>query len=277
MKVRTLTSTGIAIVGIPLLFLSKYLIYPIVIALLCVASMYEISALTGFRKKPFVWVPTYLIALAMPIGAYFFRDDQFKYLLICAGVLFLYMMYLYAYAVISCGKVKFSDVGMQFTLLAYISVSFTTMALTRYIENGAYMFCLVFAACWICDTFAYFVGRAIGKHKLIEKISPKKTVEGSIGGVVFATLAFLLYGLIVSLIVGSKAEGPKPDYLVLAILGFSLSIVSQFGDLIFSLIKREHGVKDYGFILPGHGGILDRFDSILAVSPVLYIICVFFK
>ena len=138
------------------------------------------------------------------------------------------------------------------------------------------MFCLVFAACWICDTFAYFVGRAIGKHKLIEKISPKKTVEGSIGGVVFATLAFLLYGLIVSLIVGSKAEGPKPDYLVLAILGFSLSIVSQFGDLIFSLIKREHGVKDYGFILPGHGGILDRFDSILAVSPVLYIICVFF-
>ena len=261
----------IALFGIPLLFLSEYLVYPMVIAILCLVSMYEVSALTGFRAKPFVWVPTYIVALAMPIGAFFFDANKLDYLLICAGVLFVYMLYLFAFAVISAGKVKFSSVAIHFTLLAYISVSFTSMVLTRYITNGAYMFALVFAACWVCDTCAYFVGRAIGKHKLIEAISPKKTIEGSIGGIVFATLAFLLYGLIVSLI-----GGPSPNYIVLAILGFSLSIVSQFGDLIFSLVKREHGVKDFGMIFPGHGGVLDRFDSILAVAPVLYFVCLFF-
>ena len=141
----------------------------------------------------------------------------------------------------------------------------------RYIENGVYYFALVFVASWVCDVFAYFVGRAFGRHKLIPEISPKKTVEGAIGGVVCTTLCFVLYGFIIS-----RISEFAPKYFVLAIFGFVLSVVAQLGDLIASLIKREHGVKDYGCIFPGHGGVLDRFDSILAVAPFLLALCVLF-
>ena len=272
MKVRVLTSIGIAVVGLPILFLSEYLVYPIAVGLLCLAAVYEMTALTGFRESPCVWVPSYLIALAMPIGAYYADADSFSYLTACIGILVAFLFYLYGYAVLKRGNVKFADISMQFTTVLYISVSFTSLSLLRYMENGVYMFALVFVASWVCDMFAYFVGRAIGKHKLIVEVSPKKTVEGAIGGVVCTTLAFALYGFIITLFAGS----PEPEYLVLMALGFVLSVIAQFGDLICSLIKREHGVKDYGRIFPGHGGVLDRFDSILAVAPVLYIFCTYF-
>lgn len=271
MKVRILTSIGIAVFGLPILFLSEYLIYPMAVALLSLAAMYEMSALTGFRNKPAICIPTYLIAVAMPIGAYFTDANSFDYLTACGGLLFLFLLYCHAYAVLKRGKVKFSDVASHFTTFLYISVSFTSLSLVRYIDNGVYIFALVFVACWVCDVFAYFVGRAIGKHKLIVEISPKKTVEGSIGGIVFTTLAFALYGFIITLL-----DGPEPSYIILLVMGLVLSVIAQFGDLICSLIKREHGVKDYGNIFPGHGGVLDRFDSILAVAPVLYVFCVLF-
>ena len=271
MKVRVLTSIGIAIFGLPVLFLSEYLIYPMVVALLSLAAMYEMTALTGFRNRPAIWVPSYLLALLMPVGAYFVNADNFSYLTTCAGVLFAFLLYFYGYAIFKKGEVKFAELSMHFTTLVYISISFTALSLVRYITNGVYMFALVFVGSWVCDMFAYFVGRAIGKHKLIEEISPKKTIEGSIGGIVCTTLAFVLYGLIITLL-----DGPKPNYVVLPILGLVLSVIAQFGDLICSLIKREHGIKDYGNIFPGHGGVLDRFDSILAVAPVLYIFCVLF-
>ena len=272
MKVRVLTSIGIAVFGLPILFLSEYLIYPVAVALLSLAAVYEMSALSGFRDSPCVWVPSYLIALAMPIGAYFSDANTFSYLTLAIGVLFAFLFYLYAYAVLKRGSVKFSDIAMQFTTLFYITISFTSLALVRYIANGVYMFALVFVASWVCDVFAYFVGRAIGKHKLIVEVSPKKTVEGAIGGVVCTTLAFALYGYIITLFDVSL----EPKYFVLMAMGAVLSVVSQFGDLICSLIKREHGVKDYGNIFPGHGGVLDRFDSILAVAPILYVLCVYF-
>ena len=235
MKVRVLTSVGIAVIGLPILFLSEYLIYPVAVALLSLAAAYEMTALTGFRGSPFVWVPSYLIAMAMPIGAYFVDADSFSYITACIGVLFAFLLYLFAYAVLKRGSVKLSDVSMQFPTTLYITLSFTSLTLVRYIDNGVYMFALVFVASWVCDMFAYFVGRAIGKHKLIVEVSPKKTVEGAIGGVVCTTLAFALYGLIITLFDGS----PSPKYLVLMVMGLMLSVIAQFGDLICSLIKRE--------------------------------------
>ena len=115
---------------------------------------------------------------------------------------------------------------------------------------------------------AYFTGVLFGKHKLIPSISPKKTVEGAIGGVVVAVLAFVLFGVILE-----QFATVNVNYFILIPTGVLLAVVAQIGDLIASLIKREHGVKDYGNILPGHGGIMDRFDSILAVSSILMIIC----
>ena len=150
----------------------------------------------------------------------------------------------------------------------YITACFTSLCVVRYMPSGLFNLGLVLVAAWITDIFAYFVGTLFGKHKLIPKVSPKKTVEGSIGGTAFATLGAVLYGFVVGLVTELV-----PNYLVLAAAGMILSVISQIGDLIASLIKREYGVKDYGNILPGHGGIMDRFDSIIAVSIALLFVC----
>lgn len=268
MKVRILTAIGLAVFGLPILFLSEYLVYPVAIGLLGVVAAYEMAGLSGVRKRLWVMIPAYLIALAVPIAGYFAWDIG-KYLIIAAFVLFVYLMYLFGYTVVKKGEVKFSEIGEHFVGFAYITVSFAALCLVRYIRNGVYYFALVFVASWVCDSCAYFVGRAFGKHKLIPEVSPKKTVEGAIGGTLFTVAAFAIYGLIIA-----SVSELTPNYIALCLFGLFLAVVAQFGDLIASLIKREHGVKDYGNIFPGHGGVLDRFDSILAVAPFLLALCV---
>ena len=135
------------------------------------------------------------------------------------------------------------------------------------LSQGAFVVWLVFLCSWGSDTCAYCVGMLLGKHKLIPEISPKKTVEGAIGGVIFTILGFALYAFIWNSIYDNKLS-----YLTLCIYGLVLSIASQFGDLIASSIKRQKNVKDYGSIFPGHGGVLDRFDGVLIVAPCLYIL-----
>ena len=226
---------------------------------------------TGFRKSPAVWIPTYLVALALPFCAFFFAENEVVYIGSSFAVMFALMLYLFGYAVIKRGNVSFASISAHFTTAFYIISSFTSLVMIRYIPNGAYYVGLVFIISYVCDSCAYFVGRAIGKHKLIPEVSPKKTVEGAIGGIFFTVVACLVYGIIIALIDGA----PTPNYIVLAVTGLLLSVVSQFGDLIASLIKREHGIKDYGKIFPGHGGVLDRFDSILAVAIAMMCLTTF--
>ena len=137
-------------------------------------------------------------------------------------------------------------------------------------ETGKYIYFLIFIGAWITDIFAYFVGVFFGKHKLIEDVSPKKTIEGSIGGIVFCALGYLTMGLIVD-----KFFGCNANYLFLAVSGVIMSVISQIGDLIMSVIKRHYGIKDFGKLFPGHGGMLDRIDSILAVSLAVSLMCMF--
>ena len=272
MKTRILTALVMAVVGIPLLIFSQYVIYPIAAGVLAVFALYEMAGVLGIRKNLALTLPTYLIALATPIFAYFFSDRVTDFIFGALLVIIAVLLYLFGYAVARRGEVSFSDIATHFTTFTYITVAFTAITLVRYLPNGVYYFALVFVGSWVSDVFAYFVGRAIGRHKMIPEISPKKTWEGAVGGVFFTVVAFLVYGIIISLV----TTDIRPNYIVLAILGLVLSIVSIFGDLIASLIKREHGVKDYGFIFPGHGGVLDRFDSALAVAPVLFAICMLF-
>ncbi|MGM9624663.1 MAG: phosphatidate cytidylyltransferase, partial [Eubacteriales bacterium] len=157
---------------------------------------------------------------------------------------------------------------VAFLGLTYIIWGFGFLTLLRQIDNGVYLYLLPFLGAWVSDSFAYFTGRLFGRHKLIPDVSPKKTVEGAIGGVVFAMLSFMLYGFIVS-----KIGGGIPNYIILGLMGLPVSLVSIIGDLIMSLIKRRYGVKDYGKLFPGHGGVLDRFDSVLATSIAMYLLC----
>lgn len=272
MKTRILTALVMAVVGIPILIFSQYIVYPIAAGILTLFALYEMAGVIGVRKNLALTVPTYLVGLASPIFAYIFSHRVTDFIFIALVVIVAIMLYFFGYAVVCRGSLKFADVATHFTTFTYITVSFTALTLVRYLPYGIYCFAMIFVGSWVSDVFAYFVGCAIGKHKMIPEISPKKTWEGAIGGIFFTVVAFLAYGIIVSLI----TTDVRPNYIVLAVLGLLLSIVSIFGDLVASLIKREYGVKDYGFIFPGHGGVLDRFDSALAVAPILFAICMLF-
>ena len=289
MKERLITGIGIGIVGIPVLLFSRYIVYPIFLGLLSVIAVWELLRVFGVGKKYAVSIPAYIIAGVFPIFAhdsFISWDKHSDYLLLIAAVMFAYLMYLAAVCVFGkeiglaraekdpkhrANIIVFSDVAATFLSVIYVTVSFTAMSLTRYMQNGQYIFALVFVTAWMCDVFAYFTGRLLGKHKLAPNLSPKKTVEGSIGGIVFAIGGCLLYGYVIESVTSLSA-----NYLVLAFLGLALSIVSQIGDIWASLIKREHGIKDYSRMLPGHGGVMDRFDSILAISTILMAICMKF-
>ena len=138
------------------------------------------------------------------------------------------------------------------------------LPLIRAMEHGIVLIFLPLMGAWITDTFAYFGGVLFGKHKLIPKISPKKTVEGSVSGIAGCVLCYLLYAWIISFF------GYKVNFVPLCVLGLICSCLSQFGDLTASLIKRNCGVKDFGNLIPGHGGILDRIDSLIFITPLCY-------
>ena len=155
----------------------------------------------------------------------------------------------------------------------YIVGAYAAIVLLRDIAGvGKFLYLIPFVFGWVTDTFAYFTGRLFGKHKLIPAVSPKKTGEGASGGAVCCALVAALYGFVI----GKCYEGVAPNYVVLAISGLVIAVVSQIGDFVMSAIKRQYGIKDFGKMLPGHGGLLDRFDSCMAVTVVLVLINAYF-
>ena len=270
MKQRLITSAVILGVTIPLVLFSHFITYPIVLSILAFIAVYEIMRTLSVQKEYSLAIPAYIFALALPFATFFVSEHSMEYLLLLAALMFAYLMYAMAVGVFSKGRLGFSLISELFVMVTYVVVSFSAMSLIRYldIDVGLYVLILVLISSWLTDSSAYIVGSLMGKHKLIPEVSPKKTVEGAVGGLVFATLGFLLYGLIIDLFI----KGIEVNYIALAIFAPILSAVSQLGDLFASLLKRQHGVKDYGNIFPGHGGVMDRFDSMLAVSPILLIL-----
>ena len=270
MKIRIISAVVAFALLIPILWFSDTVLFPLAMAVCAAVAAFELVSCVGARKW-YVLAPSMGVAFAGPFLTEWLGDSVVRYIVIFAVAAFVYFFLLMSIAVITGGKLPYSAVAETVASVVYATAGFTSIALlSGSIEHGAWLFGLVFIAAWMTDTMAYFTGRLLGKHKLCPKISPKKTIEGSIGGTVFCALSFLLYGFIVS-----KITSLNPNYVMLGISGLVLSVVSQFGDLAASLIKREHGVKDYGKIMPGHGGVMDRFDSILAVAPFLLLIANF--
>ena len=278
---RIITAVVLIAILLPLLFLSWQCVYiiPALVALMALAAVYELlkclrsqvdeagTAATA-REDFVVSVPAYLIAVGLPLATACVTSIH-AFLLAAAAVFTLYLLYLFAVAVLRQGRMHFAEVAEVFTGVLYITLSFASLSLLRHkTPEGGYLYLLVFFGAWVTDTFAYFTGRFFGKHKLNPVISPKKTVEGSIGGILFCMISFVLFGIVMQF---GKWHFTV-HYPLLLLSGLLCSVVSQVGDLFTSLIKREHGVKDYGKIFPGHGGVLDRFDSVLAISPVLLIL-----
>ena len=262
MKTRILTAAVMLAVFVPILWFSRYIVYPIAIAILAAVAVLELVRCLGLITDLWISVPLPLLAAGIAFSVRF-TEGLSRPLGLITVAFFLLALYLLALTVFRAGRTTYAAVAGVLCGCFYITVAFASLVLLRYRPNGAYLFLLPFIGSWITDTFAYFTGRVCGRHKLAPTVSPKKTVEGSIGGIVFAVGSFMLYGLIVS------SAGLTPSYLALALLGLCVSVVSQIGDLALSVIKRERGIKDYGRIFPGHGGVLDRFDSVIATAPLI--------
>lgn len=270
MKTRVLTAVISIALLIPVLIFSHTFVFPLAMGLLALVSVYEIAGCIGVRRKIFLAVSSYLFASAilvlLTITTSLTKGSKFIPMLF--GIGYLYIFLIFTITMLSCGNIKFSQAAELVAVTCYIIIGFVTLVMLRNHhggETGKYLYLLVFIGAWMTDTGAYFFGRCFGRHKLIPAVSPNKTVEGAFGGVVGCIVGYGAYGLILD-----YAFDMTVNYLYLILLAVVISVVSQLGDLIASYIKRECGVKDFGHIFPGHGGVMDRFDSIIAVSPILY-------
>ena len=265
MKQRILTAVVLLLIFFPILLFSGTPVFNIAAAICSFLGVYEMLGCVGLRKHLVLTIPSLIYAAAGPILARTRFATAYGVLL---SITVLFLMYLMFIHVFTSEKIRTSDIGTVFMTTVYITVAFTSIIRLRDVaEIGRYIYIFVFIGAWITDIFAYFGGRLLGRHKLCPTVSPKKTIEGAVCGIVFCALAFVLYS-------GWVAHELQltPNYPVIALIGAFISAVSQFGDLTASVIKRDYGIKDYGKIFPGHGGILDRFDSILAVAPFLFIL-----
>ena len=271
MKERTITSVVLLAIALVLVIFSGYIVYPIGLSVLAVVSVFEVARVMGAEKKLAMTIPAYLFAAGFPIAAFFINEDNVIYLLLgFAACMLVYLIWLMGVSIFSKGKDPFSHISEVFCSVLYVVISVTSLSILRYLdrETGVFSVVLVFVIAWVCDTSAFAVGVLFGKHKLIEDVSPKKTIEGSRGGIVFCVVSFVVFGIIMDVFFDRSA-----NILFLAISAVAVSVVSQIGDLIMSVIKRHYGIKDYGKLFPGQGGMLDRFDSILAVALVMSAIC----
>lgn len=258
---------------VPILFFADTVVLPIAVAVFSLIATYELLHCVGLHKNLWVSIPLYLVSAALPFGVRMMTLITVFALPLSLCVILLYLL---AVAIFSHGKADIQDVSTAFMLWLYTLLGFFGLIMVHdHIRGGEYLYLLAFLGAWVTDIFAYFTGMLLGRHKLIPDVSPKKTVEGAVGGVVFCTLSFVGFGLIYNHF--WVADGGKTIPLVaMAIVGFLVSIVSQVGDLSLSLLKRKYGIKDFGKLFPGHGGVLDRFDSVLAVSIMLTVSFVVF-
>lgn len=178
------------------------------------------------------------------------------------GFLILLMfVYVFTYP-----KYKTEQLFAVFFGVFYVAVMLSYVYQTRMLSMGAYIVWLIFLCSWGCDTCAYCVGVLIGKHKMSPKLSPKKSVEGAVGGVAGAALLTILYGMVFKNAMGVG----NTEVYIMAVISAVGALVSMVGDLTASAIKRNYDIKDYGKLIPGHGGILDRFDSVIFTAPMIY-------
>ena len=259
---RTITAIVAIAVFIPICYFSDTVVFPLAMTALSLIAVYEMLHCLGM-KAPAVVIPSYLLGL-LPLLPRFAGENAVE-LMLASCV--MYLILILAADVFSRGKLDFADSAASFTGVFYVTVSFAAIVLLRGV--GHYFYLLTFIGPWVSDTFAYLTGRFFGRHKLIPEVSPKKTVEGSIGGIVFAAVGFVITALVIRRFFDPSVS---PNYIVLAISGAVISVISQIGDLSASVIKRRYGVKDYGWLFPGHGGVMDRFDSVILTAPVLYLL-----
>lgn len=260
MKQRIITAIIAALLFVPFVIYGEVPL-TIVIYALAAVGLFEMLKMRNMSlfSVPGILALIGLFAMLMPakwesavIDATSY--SKLEWLVLITAVLLIYV-------VLKKNKFTFDDVGFLLVSVFYVGVGFYYFMATRDANDGLLYIVFALVVVWSTDSGAYFVGRKLGKHKLWPEISPKKTIEGFIGGIIIAIIAVVIFEMITQL---------EIQWWKLIVVTIIASIVGQLGDLVESAVKRHYGVKDSGKILPGHGGILDRFDSLLFVLPLLH-------
>ncbi len=273
MKTRIITAIIGITFGIIVMILSNTVLYPIVVAAIAGMSVYEIlhACGCGVNKYPGHFAMCIAFAVTIPLLTWFdFIGDIWR-LLAASVIVFL----MFAGYVADHKRLPFDKLAVMVTTTCLITLSVTCLVSLKNMSSvhGISYVIMALMAAWIPDGGAYFVGTFFGKHKLCPDISPKKTVEGAVGGLVVTVIVFILYAMGYKYVMHLNGIDFEVNYLLLSVVMMIATPISMVGDLSASLLKREYGIKDYGKILPGHGGIVDRFDSVYFVLP--YIMLVF--
>lgn len=223
----------------------------------------ELTRACGVRKdqKPNTLEIVGLAAITCYyLVTYFVQDASYAVMVILLAMIAMMSVYVFGFP-----KYHADQVMDAYFALIYAPVMLSFVLLTRQLDDGIYLVWMIFISSWISDTFAYLAGVMLGRHKLAPVLSPKKSVEGSVGGIVGAALFGALFGAYLDTTLGQEQY-----VMILAVVGGVGSVISQVGDLAASAIKRNHEIKDYGNLIPGHGGIMDRFDSVIFTAPITY-------
>ena len=257
-KTRLLSGIVLVILALFLIISGHEILLFATLAISCI-GMFELYRVFKMEKTVLAGVG-YLAAIV------YYCNLQWKFLpdlmiLFMAFLILLMFVFVFAYP-----KFHADQVMAAFFGVVYVAVMLSFVYQIRTLERGLYLAFLVFLCSWGCDTCAYCVGMLIGKHKMSPKLSPKKSVEGAVGGVAGAALLTALYCFIFR----SPMHLERGEIVILAVIAAIAGLISMVGDLTASAIKRNYDIKDYGKLIPGHGGILDRFDSMIITAPIIY-------
>lgn len=267
---RILTAVVLLPLLIFVLWLNNAVVMMIVLTVVSVLAVGEVLIATKYFSNKGIAAICMIFVAVLP--AFLCFNQLIKFFPMLSG---LFLLIMFVIMLWDHENVKFQEIALMTFVSFLIPLSLSTMVfMQKDFEYGIFYVILTFLISWISDAGAYFVGSAIGKHKMAPKISPKKSWEGFFGGLLFSVIFVIIAGFsypwIDSLINGGAAF--KVNVLILIPLAVVGSVLSVIGDFSASLLKRQCMVKDFGSILPGHGGILDRFDSVLFVAPFLYFV-----
>jgi phosphatidate cytidylyltransferase len=277
MTVRIISGAAVLAIVCFIVFLGKEAFDVACVILSIIAINEFLGAFTKKGYKP-LFFAGYISCFCMLIGAVrtwnrriFDWIPDAVYSVDTKALLYISLLAMFCLMIFRSTKYSVSDLSVTVLGSLYVCVLFWYLILIRHLPNGTYIVFFVLLGATATDTCAYFVGTAIGRHKLTPKISPNKTVEGAVGGVAACIVTFVLFGIAFNALAEGGAQIPIP-YAKYAAMGAMCGVVAQIGDLAASCIKRFCGIKDFGHLIPGHGGILDRLDSVLVLSPLIYMI-----
>lgn len=259
---------GLVILAVVIIFIGTPL-FNLVIAAISLCALFEMLRATGCLKNKALSTLSFALALIFP----FSLEEQFRAFAI--PIIFIFFVLFFALLIKNSTTTRVEQTAMAFMFSIFIPLFFSCAVFMRDLYGtvaGSFYLLMALGCAWLSDTGAYFAGRKFGRHKLAPVVSPKKTVEGAIGGLISCTVFMLLIALGFEQVMKLAGVTVLINYPWLAVVTPVCSALGMLGDLSASVIKRQFDVKDYGNIMPGHGGVMDRFDSVMFTMPSVFII-----